>query len=123
MIKPSFYHRTKTTHRKEEIFAIFKDRGLGIQTREPKEIRKVATHFYKKLWSNRKDTRVHSLRKMNRLINKILRKISEVSNIECNKTITEEEVKQVTKEMFKNKSPGIYGTLAEFYPEFEYVTE
>ena len=66
----------KTNHRKKEIFSLFKDENLETETRELKEIRKVATYFYEKLWSNRNVTRAHSLRKINRLIRKIRRRIS-----------------------------------------------
>ena len=57
------------------------------------------------------------------MLDKIKRKVDNTTKIEGDKPITMEEVKEDTKALFKNKSPGIDGIPAGFYKTFEYVTE
>ena len=113
----------KTNTNKEEIFALIDDKNLGKETRVPAVIRNVATTFYKELWKNRQGTRAHSKRKISQMLDKIQRKVDNTTKIEEDKPITMEEVKEATKALLTNKSPGIDGIPTKFYQTFEYVTE
>ena len=57
------------------------------------------------------------------MLDKIRRKVDNTTIIEGDKSITMKEVKEATKALLKNKSPGIDSIPAEFYQTFEYVTE
>ena len=57
------------------------------------------------------------------MLDKIKRKVDNTTKIEGDKPITMEEVKEATKALLKNKSPGIDVIPAEFYQTFEYFTE
>ena len=46
LITPSFFHRMKTGHKKEEIFALLHEDGTDTETRVPEEIRAIASTFY-----------------------------------------------------------------------------
>ena len=46
-IKPSFFQKIKTNHRREEIFALIRDDG--VETRDPEEIKDIASKFYVEL--------------------------------------------------------------------------
>ena len=57
------------------------------------------------------------------MLDKIKRKVDNKTKIEGDKPITIKEVKEATKALLKNKSPGIDGIPAKFYQTFDYVTE
>ena len=44
-IKPSFFQKMKTNHKKEEIYALIDENDTGKETRVPEEIKKIATKF------------------------------------------------------------------------------
>ena len=113
-IKPSFFQRMKTTFRKEEIFTLIEEDNDRKETCNPEEIRRIATRFYIDLWKNRRRTKEHSTRKMNQPIKKIKRKVSNEKKITGERPLTIEEFITVTKQLLKNKSPGIDGIPAEF---------
>ena len=57
------------------------------------------------------------------MLDKIRRKVDNTTKIEGDKPITMKELKEATKMLLKNKSPGIDSIPAKFYQTFEYVTE
>ena len=119
-VTPSFYRRMQTSFKKEEIFKLEEN---GIETTSEKGINNIATKFYTELWKNRRGTREFSERRRSQMIAKIKHKISDETREKTNKKLTVNEVKEATKALLKDKSPGIDGIPAEFYQEFEYITE
>ena len=51
---------------------------------------------------------------MSQMLDKIKRKVDNTTKIEVDKPITMKEVKEATKTLLKNKSPGIDRIPAEF---------
>ena len=60
---------------------------------------------------------------MNQLIRKIKRKVSNEKKITGERPLTIEEFRTVTKQLLKNKSPGIDGIPAEFYQTFDFALD
>ena len=67
-VKPSLFHIMKTNHRKEEFFALIDDKEQGTETRIPREIRSVATRFYKYLLKKCQGTRTHNIQRMKQIL-------------------------------------------------------
>ena len=97
----------KTNTNKEEIFSLIDDTNLRKETRVPAENRNVATTFYKELCKNRQVTRAHSKIKINKMLDKIKRKVDNTTKIEGYKPITIEEVKEATKAQLKINHQGL----------------
>ena len=57
IIKPSFFQRMKTTFRKEEIFTLVEEDDNEKETRNPEDIRRIATNYYIDLRKNRQNTK------------------------------------------------------------------
>lgn len=122
-VKPSFFRRMQTSYKKEEIYVLEDNDKGGEETKDQDEINKIVTKFYTELWKNRRGSRDFSERKLDKLIKKITNKITEESKERSSRELTVEEIKEATKSLMTEKSPGIDGIPAEFYKEFEYVTE
>ena len=122
----SFFKKIEARHTKEEIFALMeetinKDTGekTATEKRDQKDLEKIASDFYKELWSKRRISR----RTLTELIANIRRKINDAAKMDCDKEIKKEEVIAAVKQMRKGKSPGIDGIPVEFYQKFDYVMD
>jgi hypothetical protein len=121
-----FFGKLKTTYKKEEIFALVEtvkkkgtDEEIEVERRDKKEIKRIVTDFYRDLWKKRRV----SNRIRQQMIQKIMRKLTVIEKEEMEKDMTMEEMKKTVKMMRKGKATGVDGIPAEFYQEFEYVTE
>ena len=121
-----FFGKMKVAHKKEEIYALIEEQinklskeKEDVERRDPKDLQRVATEFYKELWGKRRISR----RSLTGLLGQVTRKISDASREDCEKDITMEELKKVVKMMRKGKSPGLDGIPAEFYQKFEFAAE
>ena len=122
-ITPSFFRRMGTSIKKEKIYILRDGEKDGEETTEEEEINKICTRFYQGLWKNRRGTRDFSERRLTNLLNNIDKKISDQNRGAIDGDITLEEVLRATKELAKNKAPGIDGIPAEFFQENEHVTK
>ena len=118
----SFFGRLKKAHQKEEIFALVEATGSEageVERRGKKDIQRIATTYYKELWSKR---RVSNRIKME-MINKIKRRVSEIEKEVLEREIQLDEVEETVKKMKKGKATGVDGVPAEFYQKFDFVVK
>ena len=122
-VKPSFFRRMKSAHKQEEIFSLMEDEEEGTETQNTENMKKIAKIFYSDLWKNRRLDGECSERRMRQLLKKVKRKVGKEKKKRGERPLELEEFKTVTRQLLKNKSPGIDGIPAEFYQTFDFALE